>query len=469
MSATARARPRGLPAARPRRGADRGRDRRVAGRRRRRRHRRPDRRRGRDRQGRRRGALPVRRARRRPARRGRRRRSTVGKPLITDRAVPTASAAEPGSPHRRPLPRGGARRLGQRADRVRHRASGRAGGAGAAGLPSGDGRTRRAPAASTPATAPARWPPSARDARSRPAPLRHLADRAPARPRARDRPRRPDRHRPGRRGPPRDVEAAVGPRRPARPPAQPSPPLPAPVGRPSAGETCASRCRGVRRAIADKLSRSRREIPEATIWVDVDATGAAARRARRSTRPRRTQPVGAAGPAGPVLRRRAAARSRSSTPASTPSAARSSSPPHVNLGFAAQTDRGLVVPGRPRRPAADHRRAGRRARPSSPPRPAPARSPPADLTGGTFTAQQLRRLRGRRLDRRSSTTRRRRSLGVGPDHRQAVGGRRAARGAQGDAADAHLRPPGLRRRRGRRLPALRRRLRREPRRTLAHV
>src|SRR5450631_4477458 len=30
--------------------------------------------------------------------------------------------------------------------------------------------------------------------------------------------------------------------------------------------------RGVRKAIADKLTRSRREIPEATVWVDVDAT-----------------------------------------------------------------------------------------------------------------------------------------------------------------------------------------------------
>ncbi len=31
--------------------------------------------------------------------------------------------------------------------------------------------------------------------------------------------------------------------------------------------------RGVRGAIADKMSLSRREIPEVTIWVDVDATG----------------------------------------------------------------------------------------------------------------------------------------------------------------------------------------------------
>src|SRR5437762_1866240 len=30
--------------------------------------------------------------------------------------------------------------------------------------------------------------------------------------------------------------------------------------------------RGLRKSVADKLSRSRREIPEATVWVDVDAT-----------------------------------------------------------------------------------------------------------------------------------------------------------------------------------------------------
>src|SRR5699024_6612431 len=30
---------------------------------------------------------------------------------------------------------------------------------------------------------------------------------------------------------------------------------------------------GVRRAMADKLARSRREIPDATTWVDADATG----------------------------------------------------------------------------------------------------------------------------------------------------------------------------------------------------
>jgi 2-oxoisovalerate dehydrogenase E2 component (dihydrolipoyl transacylase) len=46
--------------------------------------------------------------------------------------------------------------------------------------------------------------------------------------------------------------------------------------------------RGVRRAAAEKLSRSRREIPEATVWVDVDATEVlAARAALNAQRPDR--------------------------------------------------------------------------------------------------------------------------------------------------------------------------------------
>ena len=43
---------------------------------------------------------------------------------------------------------------------------------------------------------------------------------------------------------------------------------------------------GLRRAMADKLSQSRREIPEATVWVDVDATGLLeARQALNAARP----------------------------------------------------------------------------------------------------------------------------------------------------------------------------------------
>jgi pyruvate dehydrogenase E2 component (dihydrolipoamide acetyltransferase) len=51
-------------------------------------------------------------------------------------------------------------------------------------------------------------------------------------------------------------------------------PRPGPVNVPEGGPTDVARIpiRGVRKAVADKLSRSRREIPEATVWVDVDAT-----------------------------------------------------------------------------------------------------------------------------------------------------------------------------------------------------
>ena len=46
---------------------------------------------------------------------------------------------------------------------------------------------------------------------------------------------------------------------------------------------------GVRKAMADKLSRSRREIPEATVWVDVDATDLLAARPRSTRGARRSR------------------------------------------------------------------------------------------------------------------------------------------------------------------------------------
>ncbi|MBQ0901178.1 dihydrolipoamide acetyltransferase family protein [Micromonospora sp. U21] len=99
---------------------------------------------------------------------------------------------------------------------------------------------------------------------------------------------------------------------------------------------------GVRKVIADKLSRSRREIPEVTIWVDVDATGLLETRAA----------INAATPDAPVsilallariclsgLRRFPQLNARVDTDAQqiVQSAG-------VHLGIAAQTDRGLLVP-----------------------------------------------------------------------------------------------------------------------------
>src|SRR6201985_2758064 len=81
-----------------------------------------------------------------------------------------------------------------------------------------------------------------------------------------------------------DVDAAINTRQ-AGPTAAPAGPEPAPAGPelapavpqpapavPSADGVIRIPIRGLRKSVADKLSRSRREIPEATVWVDVDAT-----------------------------------------------------------------------------------------------------------------------------------------------------------------------------------------------------
>lgn len=103
--------------------------------------------------------------------------------------------------------------------------------------------------------------------------------------------------------------------------------------------------RGVRGAVADKLSRSRTEIPDATCWVDADATELMAARAAMNAA---TGP--SAGPKVSVLALLArictAALARYPELNSTvDTAAREIVRlPGVHLGFAAQTERGLVVP-----------------------------------------------------------------------------------------------------------------------------
>jgi pyruvate dehydrogenase E2 component (dihydrolipoamide acetyltransferase) len=156
-------------------------------------------------------------------------------------------------------------------------------------------------------------------------------------------------------------------------------PEPVPAVPPAAG-VIRIPIRGPRKSVADKLSRSRREIPEATVWVDVDATE--------------------------MLRLRAALNADESAPKISLLALLSRftilalhrypelnariegdeivmSPP-VHLGFAAQTDRGLMVPVV--RDAQVHTleqlsaavaERTRRAREGT--------LTPADLTGGTFT------------------------------------------------------------------------------------
>ncbi|GHE49471.1 dihydrolipoamide acetyltransferase component of pyruvate dehydrogenase complex [Streptomyces longispororuber] len=114
---------------------------------------------------------------------------------------------------------------------------------------------------------------------------------------------------------------------------------------PSGGRTAAAGMRiplrGVRGAVADKLSRSRREIPDATCWVDADAT---------ELTHARTAMNAAGGPKVSLLALLArictAALARYPELNSTVDmeAREVVRLDEVHLGFAAQTDRGLVVP-----------------------------------------------------------------------------------------------------------------------------
>jgi 2-oxoisovalerate dehydrogenase E2 component (dihydrolipoyl transacylase) len=138
--------------------------------------------------------------------------------------------------------------------------------------------------------------------------------------------------------------------------------------------------RGARRAAAEKLSRSRREIPEATVWVDVDATALVeARRALNAADPER--PVSLL-----ALLARFAILGLHRYPELNARIEREAIviPEGVNLGFAAQTDQGLVVPVVPDA----HRLTTRDLSARLADRTAAARErrlAPADLTGGTFT------------------------------------------------------------------------------------
>ena len=138
--------------------------------------------------------------------------------------------------------------------------------------------------------------------------------------------------------------------------------------------------RGVRRTAAEKLTRSRREIPEATVWVDADATGLLAARAA----------LNAQAPQAPVsllalLARFAVAGLRRWPELNAHIEGEEIViPAHVHLGFAVQTERGLVVPVirdahlmsvRELAAALGRQTAAARA----------GRLAPAELTGGTVT------------------------------------------------------------------------------------
>ncbi|MEU3971668.1 dihydrolipoamide acetyltransferase family protein [Streptomyces bacillaris] len=143
--------------------------------------------------------------------------------------------------------------------------------------------------------------------------------------------------------------------------------------------------RGVRGAVADKLSRSRSEIPDATCWVDADATELMAARAAMNA---------ASGPSGGPKVSVLALLARICTAAlarypelnsTVDTAAREIVRlPAVHLGFAAQTERGLVVPvvrdahtRNAESVGAEIARLTELAR--------TGKLSPAQLTGGTFT------------------------------------------------------------------------------------
>jgi pyruvate dehydrogenase E2 component (dihydrolipoamide acetyltransferase) len=138
--------------------------------------------------------------------------------------------------------------------------------------------------------------------------------------------------------------------------------------------------RGVRKAAADKVARSRREIPEATVWVDVDATELLAARGlingRTPDRPVSLLALFARFAVLGLRRYRELNGRVESEDIVLPAA--------VHLGFAAQTDRGLVVPvvhdaqsltTRALAVQISERTAAARA----------GTLTPADVTGGTFT------------------------------------------------------------------------------------
>ncbi|MFJ6696597.1 dihydrolipoamide acetyltransferase family protein [Streptomyces sp. NPDC091272] len=162
-------------------------------------------------------------------------------------------------------------------------------------------------------------------------------------------------------------------------------PAPAPVTVAAPAPAMRVPLKGVRGAVADKLSRSRREIPDATCWVDADATELMAARTAMNS-------GGSLGSAPKVSVLALLARICTAALARFPElnstvdteAREIVRLPEVHLGFAAQTGRGLVVPvvrdaharnveslGEEIVRLTEAARAGRLT--------------PAQLTGGTFT------------------------------------------------------------------------------------
>ncbi|MEG2714163.1 MAG: dihydrolipoamide acetyltransferase family protein, partial [Glutamicibacter sp.] len=101
---------------------------------------------------------------------------------------------------------------------------------------------------------------------------------------------------------------------------------------------------GVRKTIATAMSTSRREIPEATVWVDVDVTKLLKLRSKIKEAEGQAPSVMALISRFAVAGLRRFPELNSRIEAEADGGLRHTILEGVNLGFAAQTDRGLVVP-----------------------------------------------------------------------------------------------------------------------------
>jgi pyruvate dehydrogenase E2 component (dihydrolipoamide acetyltransferase) len=189
----------------------------------------------------------------------------------------------------------------------------------------------------------------------------------------------------------KDVEEAIRTEEPVSQPqprdgavAQTSQALGAQDARTGLGISSRTPVRGVRKAVAANMARSRSEIPEATVWVDVDATALVELRedlkARGSEAPGLLAFIARFVTAG--LRKYPALNTRIET--APDSSQEIIGFDGINLGIAAQTDRGLVVPSvrgaeklSARELDAEIRRLADVAR--------QGKATPAELGSGTFT------------------------------------------------------------------------------------
>jgi 2-oxoisovalerate dehydrogenase E2 component (dihydrolipoyl transacylase) len=180
-----------------------------------------------------------------------------------------------------------------------------------------------------------------------------------------------------------DVDLAIDARRGEAQPAAPDvSPGPGTATVPDGGPAGLTRIpiRGVRKAVADKLSRSRREIPEATVWVDVDATELISLRATLNadeSAPKISLLAMLSRYAILGLRRYPELNARIEGDEIVMG-------PAVHLGFAAQTDRGLMVPVVPDAHACTLQQLSMRLAERTQ-QARDGKLGPGELTGGTFT------------------------------------------------------------------------------------